>query len=107
MKFSVKFSPEALRDLDKIYDYISNTLNSPVAADHTVNKILGKTDFLAENPEIGEEKKQDLAGIRVYKYKLNEKLYLLSYSYDPKTLRLIMLGFHENFYRDLKDYLKG
>lgn len=53
MKFSVKFSPEALRDLDKIYDYISNTLNSPVAADHTVNKILGKTDFLAENPEIG------------------------------------------------------
>lgn len=53
MKFSLKFSPEALRDLDKIYDYISNTLNSPVAADHTVNKILGKTDFLAENPEIG------------------------------------------------------
>ena len=48
-----------------------------------------------------------MAGIRVYKYKLNEKLYLLSYSYDPKTLRLIMLGFHENFYRDLKDYLKG
>lgn len=62
---------------------------------------------IAENPEIGEEKKQDLAGIRVYKYKLNEKIYLLSYSYDPKTLRLIMLGFHENFYRDLKDYLKG
>ena len=62
---------------------------------------------IEENPEIGEEKKQDLAGIRVYKYKLNEKLYLLSYSYDPKTLRLIMLGFHENFYRDLKDYLKG
>ena len=53
MKFSVKFSPEALRDLDEIYDYISNTLKSPVAADHTVNKILGKTDFLAENPEIG------------------------------------------------------
>ena len=53
MKFSLKFSPEALRDLDKIYNYISNTLNSPVAADHTVNKILGKTDFLAENPEIG------------------------------------------------------
>ena len=26
---------------------------------------------IAENPEIGEEKKQDLAGIRVYKYKLN------------------------------------
>ena len=33
MKMSVKFSPEALNDLDEIYDYISNTLNSPVAAD--------------------------------------------------------------------------
>lgn len=53
MKMSVKFSPEALNDLDEIYDYISNTLNSPVAADNTINRILDKTDLLAENPEIG------------------------------------------------------
>ena len=53
MKVSVKFSPEALKDLDEIYDYIANVLKSPDAADNTVNKILDKTDLLSDNPEIG------------------------------------------------------
>lgn len=53
MKVSVKFSPEALKDLDEIYDYIANVLKSPDAADNTVNKILDKTDLLFDNPEIG------------------------------------------------------
>ena len=48
---------------------------------------------------------QDLAGIRVYKYKVSSKQFLLAYSFDPVTLKLIMLGVHENFYRDLKTYL--
>lgn len=53
MKVSVKFSPEALKDLDEIYDYIANVLKIPDAADNTVNKILDKTDLLSDNPEIG------------------------------------------------------
>ena len=53
MKVSIKFSPEALKDLDEIYDYIANVLKSPDAADNTVNKILDKTDLLSDNPEIG------------------------------------------------------
>lgn len=53
MKVSVKFSPEALKDLDEIYDYIANVLKSPDAADNTVNKILDKTDLLSDDPEIG------------------------------------------------------
>lgn len=57
------------------------------------------------NPEIGNEKKQDLAGIRVYKFKVSNKQFLLAYSFDPVTLKLIMLGVLENFYRDLKNYL--
>lgn len=31
---------------------------------------------------------------------------LLAYTYDPQTLKLILLGVHENFYRDLKKSLK-
>ena len=53
MKVAVKVSPEALKDLDEIYDYIANVLKSPDAADNTVNKILDKTDLLSDNPEIG------------------------------------------------------
>ena len=53
MKFAVKFSPTALNDLDEIYDYIANALKNPDAADNTINKILDKTDLIADNPEMG------------------------------------------------------
>ena len=55
-----------------------------------------------KNPEAGSEKKQDLKEIYVYKFKT---LMLLAYTFDPKTLTLILLGVHENYYRDLKKYL--
>ncbi len=54
------------------------------------------------DPTIGTEKKQDLHGIYVHKFKVNIQQYLLAYSYDPRTLTLLMLGVHEKFYRDLK-----
>lgn len=57
------------------------------------------------DPSIGVEKKQDLRNIYIHKFKINNQLYLLAYTYDPVTLNLIMLNVHENFYRDLKKYL--
>lgn len=50
---NVKFSPEALNDLDEIYDYIANVLNSPDAAKSTINKLLDKIDLLTYAPEMG------------------------------------------------------
>ncbi len=60
--------------------------------------------YLASNPEAGELIKGDLAGIRVYKFRMVGQLTLLAYTYDDDiiTLTLIALGSHENFYRDLK-----
>ena len=59
---------------------------------------------LIKNPLEGELKKGDLNGIRVYKFKMVNTLTLLAYSYDEgeKSLTLLALGSHENFYRDLK-----
>ncbi|MFN3712432.1 MAG: type II toxin-antitoxin system RelE/ParE family toxin [Alcanivoracaceae bacterium] len=59
---------------------------------------------IAESPEIGEPKVADLAGVRVYKFKMNRQLTLLAYEVDEGlvTLYLLKLGSHENFYRDLK-----
>ena len=54
------------------------------------------------NPELGEEKKQDFAGVFAYKFKMDKQVYLLSYTYDPEILTLIFLGVHENYYRNLK-----
>ena len=50
----------------------------------------------------GEEKRGDLAGVRVYKFRVLEQQFLLAYEFDKKTLFLLALGVHENFYRDLK-----
>jgi mRNA-degrading endonuclease YafQ of YafQ-DinJ toxin-antitoxin module len=59
---------------------------------------------IAENPYVGEMKKGDLNGVRVYKFKMVKQLTLLAYEYQAEQLQLIMLslGTHENFYRDLK-----
>lgn len=72
------------------------------SVDHAIRLII-------ENPSIGEQKKSDLSEVFVYKFKVDAQLYLLAYTFDPVTLTLIMLGVHENFYRDLKrmPYLKN
>ncbi|HZS79893.1 MAG TPA: type II toxin-antitoxin system RelE/ParE family toxin [Herbaspirillum sp.] len=71
------------------------------------------------NPDIGVAKTGDLAGIWVYKFTFNRQEYLMAYR--PPTdeqrrqeikLELLMidfyqLGAHENFYDDLKRYLKA
>lgn len=62
---------------------------------------------IAENPNIGEEKKGDLKGVFVHKFKLKTNLYLLAYRICGADLELVMIGSHENYYRDLKTYLKS
>lgn len=62
---------------------------------------------IAENPNIGEEKKGDLKGVFVHKFKLQANLYLLAYRKAGTDLEFVMIGSHENYYRDLKIYLKS
>lgn len=62
---------------------------------------------IAENPGIGEEKKGDLRGVFVHKFKLKTIQYLLSYRKVGVDLELVTIGPHENYYRDLKQYLKN
>ena len=62
---------------------------------------------VAANPAIGEEKRGDLAGVFVYKFKLNKLETLLAYALNPSKVapdQVILLGVgpHENFYAQLK-----
>lgn len=79
--------------------------------DRTVRKLhrLQKADLdeavkaVAENPAIGEAKIGDLVGVQVYKFRMSNQLCLLAYRVlDEDTVKLLMVGPHENFYRDLK-----
>jgi mRNA interferase RelE/StbE len=63
--------------------------------------------LIAENLIIGVEKKGDLRGIYVHKFKIKTTQYLLAYRFVAEDLELIMIGPHENYYRDLKKYLKS
>jgi mRNA-degrading endonuclease RelE of RelBE toxin-antitoxin system len=60
---------------------------------------------IIDHPEIGQEKKGDLKGIFVYKFKITTNQFLLAYRLNHENIEFIMLGFHENYYRDLKKYL--
>ena len=62
---------------------------------------------IADNPVAGSEKKGDLRGVYVHKFKIKHTQYMLSYRFTEENLELIMIGPHENYYRDLKSYLKS
>ena len=62
---------------------------------------------IQDNTKIGQEKKGDLRSVYVYKFKIQTIEYLLSYRFIKEGLELIMIGPHENYYRDLKTYLKS
>jgi hypothetical protein len=78
-------------------------------------------ELICETPEIGEAKTGDLNGIHVYKFRFNRQEYLLAYrpptfeglsAKGVKTLEFLVIDFyqigsHENFYDDLKRYLRS
>ncbi|MCA9437450.1 MAG: type II toxin-antitoxin system RelE/ParE family toxin [Candidatus Omnitrophica bacterium] len=57
---------------------------------------------IVKDPELGEQKKGDLAGVWVHKFSMTGQLTLLAYEWDEVSRTLLFLGVHENFYRDLK-----
>jgi mRNA-degrading endonuclease RelE of RelBE toxin-antitoxin system len=62
---------------------------------------------VANDPTIGEEKRGDLTGIFVHKFKVNKQEILLAYQlnptkFQPISILLLSLGSHENFYNELK-----
>ena len=73
---------------------------------------------VCEDPEIGVAKNGDLAGIWVHKFSFNRQEYLMAYrpptdeqqrqnkEIEILTIDFYQLGAHENFYDDLKRYLK-
>jgi len=74
--------------------------NQKAILDEVIKKIVN-------DPLIGMEKKGDLKGIFVHKFKIQNLLYLLSYQLITDGIELITIGSHENYYRSLKSYLKN
>lgn len=55
------------------------------------------------DPKIGIAKVGDLEGIAIYKFRMNDQSWLLAYRVISKnSVKLLLVGPHENFYRNLK-----
>jgi mRNA-degrading endonuclease RelE of RelBE toxin-antitoxin system len=70
-------------------------------------------DIICNNTDIGELKVGELAGIRVHKFRFNNQEYLIAYYLDAEsvaqfiTIDFYKIGSHENFYKELKNYLRA
>ena len=53
MKHKLRYSAQARKDLDEIWDYIVADLGNHIAAEKTVNRIMDDVDRLADFPEMG------------------------------------------------------
>lgn len=91
------------------------TVLTTVSFDRLVKKLHSKDKKVldeavmevAKNPFIGEEKRGDLVGVFVHKFKLNKQETLLAYQLQPDKKKaneivLLSVGPHENFYTQLK-----
>ena len=83
----------------RTFEKALNKLDDPVR-----DLVDDQIDLIIDNPEIGTLKKGDLSHIRVHKFKINDEQTLLGYNWNEGkvTLTLLLIGPHENFYRDIK-----
>ena len=91
MTWSVLQTRRFSRQYKKLHDNIAADVDSAV-------------EVVRHNPKIGEQKKGDLAALRVFKFRSGGQMYLMGYTLD-EGVRLIFLealGPHENFYRNWK-----
>ena len=95
--YEVRFLPKAEKELKKIKDK------------KLKNKLKEAINMIAENPFIGQAKKGDLAGIYgydVYYNKVNYEISYKIYEFEDRQVLVILIGTRENFYTELKKYIK-
>ena len=94
MALAILVTPSFARVVKKLHSQEKAVLDAAVQA-------------VASDPTLGEEKRGDLSGVFVHKFKLNNQETLLAYRLQPdklapEALVLLAVGPHENFYAQLK-----
>lgn len=65
-----------------------------------------EVETVIQNPLTGEGKKGDLSGFWIHKFSYQGQKFLLSYVIQTGEIVFFTIGSHENFYRELKKYLR-
>ena len=98
MNYRIEFSPAAERYLKKIKDAKLS------------KAYFGALEKLAEDPFLGQAKRGDLSGVYGYDLRHNGVSYEIAYrvyEQDDKLVVVILAGTRENFYAELKRYMKS
>lgn len=67
---------------------------------------------ICNDPSIGEFKAGDLSHIQVHKFRFDGREWLIAYHVNEQTIDMVLVDFyqigtHENFYPNLKEYLRA
>jgi mRNA-degrading endonuclease RelE of RelBE toxin-antitoxin system len=94
------YTPQAVRNFSNTRKKLPRTLRAELDR---------QVDLVCKDPSIGTQKAGDLRRVLVHKFNLLGQRYLLAYSIDEDAMvvTFLAIGGHENFYRDLKKYLKA
>ena len=95
----ILYSPKSRKDLDRIFDYIHDDLNNPIAAEKIVKGILNKISELKEYPQLGSVwylENNINSGFRFLRY----DNYIIFYQITKKTILIVRI-LHR-----LQDYVK-
>jgi toxin ParE1/3/4 len=98
--FKIRFSPQALADLEEIKRYISNDLFNPQAAADLVALVFAKIKTIGSMPQTGSPLRTDIPMLRVYRF-VQCKNYLLFYRVDAKSVSIIRILYARRDYLGL------
>ena len=86
----ILYSPKSRKDLDRIFDYIHDDLNNPIAAEKIVKGILNKISELKEYPQLRSVwylENNINSGFRFLKY----DNYIIFYQITKETILIVRI----------------
>lgn len=94
---NIFYSPESLKDLDDIGDYITYELSSPLAAYNLLTEITKTVDLLKNNPLMGASINSIANIVSDYRF-LVVKNYLVFYRYTKNNIYIDRVLYSKSHY---------
>jgi len=98
--FKVRFTPQAIADLEEIKRYISNDLFNPQAAADLVALVFERIRGLVPLPRTGAQLRTDIPTLKVYRF-IQCKNYLVFYRMEDKNVSIIRILYARRDYLGL------
>ena len=98
--FNVRFTPQAVADLEEIKRYISDDLFNPQAAADLVALAFDKIRTLVSMPQTGAQLRTNIPMLKVYRF-IQCKNYLVFYRIEEKHVSVIRVLYARRDYLEL------